>query len=97
MTTAGSPHAAPFQEPATSNAVVFDHVSFAFDEHVVLREVSFTIPTGSTRIVLGASGSGKSVMLKLVLGLFRPDAGRIVVNGRRIDTHDRAPASGDPG
>jgi phospholipid/cholesterol/gamma-HCH transport system ATP-binding protein len=86
MTTAGSPHAAPLQEPATSTAVVFDHVSFAFDEHVVLREVSFTIPTGSTRIVLGASGSGKSVMLKLMLGLFRPDAGRIVVNGRRIDT-----------
>jgi phospholipid/cholesterol/gamma-HCH transport system ATP-binding protein len=67
-------------------AIVFDHVSFAFDENVVLRDVSFTIPDGSMTILLGASGSGKSVLLKLILGLHRPDAGAIHVKGARIDT-----------
>ena len=66
-------------------AVVFDDVSFAFDDHVVLRDLSFVVPAGSMRIMLGASGAGKSVVLKLILGLFRPDAGRIYVHGSRID------------
>src|SRR6476660_2210056 len=66
-------------------AVVFDKVSFAFDDHVVLRDVSFTVPRGSMRILLGASGAGKSVVLKLILGLLRPDAGAIFVSGERID------------
>jgi phospholipid/cholesterol/gamma-HCH transport system ATP-binding protein len=66
-------------------AVVFDHVSFAFDDNVVLRDISFTVAKGSMRILLGASGSGKSVVLKLVLGLLRPDSGRILVNGQRVD------------
>jgi phospholipid/cholesterol/gamma-HCH transport system ATP-binding protein len=66
-------------------AVVFDRVSFAFDEHVVLRDVSFSIARGSMRFLLGASGAGKSVMLKLILGLLRPDEGTIVVNGQRVD------------
>jgi phospholipid/cholesterol/gamma-HCH transport system ATP-binding protein len=74
--------------PKTSSppAVVFEHVSLAFDDNVVLRDVSFTVPTGSMRVLLGASGTGKSVILKLVLGLLRPDAGSITVNGQRIDT-----------
>jgi phospholipid/cholesterol/gamma-HCH transport system ATP-binding protein len=66
-------------------AVVFDDVSFAFDDHVILTGVSFSIPTGSTRVLLGPSGSGKSIMLKLILGLLRPDSGTIAVNGQRID------------
>ena len=66
-------------------AVVFDHVSFGFDDHPVLRDISFTIRRGGMRIVLGASGSGKSVLLKLILGLLRPDEGQICVNGQRID------------
>jgi phospholipid/cholesterol/gamma-HCH transport system ATP-binding protein len=77
--------------PQTSpSAVVFDRVSFAFDEHVVLDRISFSVPTGSMRILLGASGSGKSVLLKLILGLLRPDAGTIQVNGRRIDDMSEA-------
>jgi phospholipid/cholesterol/gamma-HCH transport system ATP-binding protein len=71
-------------EPATLPAVVFDRVTFGFDDHVVLRDISFTIPTGSMKILLGASGSGKSVLLKLILGLLRPDSGTILVNGYRI-------------
>jgi phospholipid/cholesterol/gamma-HCH transport system ATP-binding protein len=66
-------------------AVAVEHVSFAFDDHVVLRDVSFTVPRGSMTILLGASGAGKSILLKLILGLLRPDAGSIHVNGRRID------------
>ena len=66
-------------------AVVFDRVSFAFDEHVILQDISFSVPAGAMWIVLGASGSGKSIMLKLILGLIRPDAGRIYVNGHRVD------------
>jgi phospholipid/cholesterol/gamma-HCH transport system ATP-binding protein len=66
-------------------SVVFDEVSFAFDDHVVLDKVSFSVPTGSLRFVLGASGSGKSVLLKLILGLFKPDSGTILVNGQRVD------------
>jgi len=66
-------------------AVVFDQVSIAFDDRVVLRDLSFSIPTGAMRILLGRSGSGKSVLLKLILGLLRPDSGAITVNGQRID------------
>jgi phospholipid/cholesterol/gamma-HCH transport system ATP-binding protein len=66
-------------------AVVFDHVSLAFDEHVVLRDITFSVPKATMRILLGASGAGKSVLLKLILGLLRPDSGRILVNGRRVD------------
>ena len=73
------------EENAVAAAVVFDKVSFAFDEHVVLREISFSVPTGSMRILLGASGAGKSVVLKLILGLLQPDAGTILVNGQRVD------------
>jgi len=65
--------------------VVFDRVCFAFDEHVVLRNISFRIPKGSMRILLGASGSGKSIILKLILGLLRPDSGTILVKGQRVD------------
>src|SRR5262245_1506884 len=72
------------QEGATP-AVVFDRVSFAFEDHEVLRDVSFRVPKGSMRILLGASGAGKSVILKLILGLLRPTAGRILVNGRTIN------------
>jgi phospholipid/cholesterol/gamma-HCH transport system ATP-binding protein len=61
-------------------------VSLAFDENVVLRDVSFCVSARHTKILLGASGSGKSVVLKLVLGLLKPDAGAIHINGERIDT-----------
>jgi phospholipid/cholesterol/gamma-HCH transport system ATP-binding protein len=70
---------------ADSPAVVFEHVQFAFDDHVVLKDVSFSVPTGSMALLLGASGVGKSIVLKLILGLLRPDAGKILVNGERID------------
>jgi phospholipid/cholesterol/gamma-HCH transport system ATP-binding protein len=83
------PKSAPTGAAATGNAdspaVVFKHVNFAFDDHVVLKDVSFSVPRGSMAILLGASGAGKSIVLKLILGLLRPDAGEILVNGERID------------
>ena len=68
-----------------SPIVVFDRVSLAFDDNVVLREISFTLLKGHTKIFLGASGSGKSTILKLILGLLKPDDGVIWVNGERVD------------
>ena len=58
----------------------------AFDDKVILRDVSFTLQTGHTKIFLGASGAGKSTILRLILGLLKPDAGRIFVNGERVDS-----------
>src|ERR687891_900595 len=69
-----------------SPIVVFDRVSLAFDDKVILRDVSFTLITGHTKIFLGASGAGKSTILKLILGLLKPDSGVIWVNGERVDT-----------
>jgi phospholipid/cholesterol/gamma-HCH transport system ATP-binding protein len=65
--------------------VVFDKVSLAFDDKVILREVSFTLISGHTKIILGASGAGKSTILKLITGLLKPDRGIIWVNGERVD------------
>jgi phospholipid/cholesterol/gamma-HCH transport system ATP-binding protein len=66
-------------------AVEFRNVSFAFDENVVLDNLSFSVPTGGTSLLLGASGAGKSVVLKLTLGLLRPDSGAIAINGHQIE------------
>jgi phospholipid/cholesterol/gamma-HCH transport system ATP-binding protein len=65
--------------------VVVDSVSLAFDDKVVLKDVSFTLLPGHTKVILGASGSGKSTILKLILGLWKPDGGAITVNGHRVD------------
>jgi phospholipid/cholesterol/gamma-HCH transport system ATP-binding protein len=67
-------------------SIVLDKVSLAFDDKVVLNEVSFELLPGHTKVILGASGSGKSTILKLILGFWKPDAGAIWVNGQRIDT-----------
>jgi phospholipid/cholesterol/gamma-HCH transport system ATP-binding protein len=65
--------------------IVLDHLSLAFDEKVILRDVSFTLLAGHTKILLGASGAGKSLTLKIILGLLRPDGGAVWVNGHRVD------------
>jgi len=80
--------------------VVFDHVQLAFDDRVVLRDLSFTVIKGHTKIILGASGSGKSTALKIITGLLRADAGVVWVNGQRVDqlTEDELmPVRGDLG
>jgi phospholipid/cholesterol/gamma-HCH transport system ATP-binding protein len=83
LTSPVSPAAAPKKDGAV---IVFEDVSLAFDEKVVLDGVSFELLSGGMKILLGASGSGKSTILRLILGLLKPDAGRIFVNGQRVDT-----------
>ena len=83
-TTSGRP-ASGLRQGTDGDAIVFDSVSLAFDDHVVLKDLSFSVPKGDMRILFGASGAGKSVILKLTLGLLRPDEGAILVNGMRVD------------
>ena len=77
------------QDEATAvtaeHAVAFDEVALAFDEKVILKRVSFSLRPGQMKIILGASGAGKSTILRLILGLLRPDDGRIYVEDRRVD------------
>ena len=74
------------QAPITdaSPVVVFRNVTIAFDGPPVLEDVSFSIAPGETRILLGPAGVGKSVLLKLVNGLLRPDQGSILLFGEEI-------------
>jgi phospholipid/cholesterol/gamma-HCH transport system ATP-binding protein len=65
--------------------IAFEDVSLAFDEKVILDGVSFSLLPGRLKVILGASGAGKSTILRLVLGLLKPDGGRIFVDGERVD------------
>jgi len=69
----------------TAPSVAFENVSLAFDDKVILDGISFDLLPGRMKIVLGASGAGKSTILRLILGLLKPDSGRIWVNGTRVD------------
>ena len=71
------------ETPPLDKDIVFDHVSFAYGEQPVLRDVSFTIPAGKTFAVLGATGSGKSTLMHLLDRLYDlpPDSGRITIGG----------------
>jgi phospholipid/cholesterol/gamma-HCH transport system ATP-binding protein len=64
--------------------IEFRGVHKSFNEEIVLQDVSFRIKNGETKIILGESGSGKSTILKLILGLIRPDSGQILVEGLDI-------------
>lgn len=67
-------------------AIEFQDVCLAFDERVILNRVSFAVRLGEAKIVMGGSGTGKSTLLRLVLGLLKPDSGHIFVDGEDI-TH----------
>ena len=66
-------------------AIVFEDVWLAFEKNEVLRGISFRLPYGETKALFGVAGSGKSTILKLALGLLKPDAGRITVLGTDIN------------
>ncbi|MGV3516218.1 ABC transporter ATP-binding protein [Luteitalea sp.] len=66
--------------------IVFERVFLAFGDNVILKDISFELRAGFTKIFLGASGAGKSTILKLILGLLKPQTGKIWVNGVRVDT-----------
>ena len=69
-----------------SPAVIFEGVSKAFGPKQVLRNISFTVPAGEAVCILGRSGTGKSVTLKLLMSLIKPDQGRIFVDQDDITT-----------
>jgi phospholipid/cholesterol/gamma-HCH transport system ATP-binding protein len=69
---------------APGPAIVFEDVALSFPGNDVLRGISFSLARGETKAIFGVAGSGKSLILKLALGLIRPDSGRILVLGRDI-------------
>lgn len=71
-------------------AIEFRDVLLAFDERVILDHLSFKVAKGETKIILGGSGGGKSTIIKLVLGLLKPDAGRVLVDGEDITDYNEA-------
>jgi len=71
----------PSQPDAAADIVVFENVSIAFDDNRVLDGISFRLPKGETKAIFGVAGAGKSTILKLTLGLLKPDSGHIYVLG----------------
>jgi phospholipid/cholesterol/gamma-HCH transport system ATP-binding protein len=68
----------------------FDGVAMHFGPQRVLRDISLTIPRGQTLVVIGESGCGKTVLLKLIIGLLAPSAGRVTFDGQvLVDLSDR--------
>jgi phospholipid/cholesterol/gamma-HCH transport system ATP-binding protein len=70
--------------PHASSVLRFENVSVSFDGEPVLRNISFSASEGESRIILGAAGSGKTVMLKTAMGLVKPDSGKVFVFERDI-------------
>jgi phospholipid/cholesterol/gamma-HCH transport system ATP-binding protein len=82
--TAPIEHESGFIQPSSSPVIVFEDVHLAFGDNHVLRGVSFHLTMGETKALFGVAGSGKSTILKLALGLFPPDSGRITVLGNEV-------------
>src|SRR5438105_4587967 len=80
----------PVEEPISrsqgsqSPVIVFEDVSIAFEGRQVLNGISFRLPRGETKAIFGVAGSGKSTILKLAIGLLKPDAGQIYLLGEEI-------------
>ena len=73
---------------AVTPALWFDDVRKTFGENAVLQGVSLEVLKGETIVVLGGSGSGKSVLLRHAIGLMKPDAGSVYVDGTAIEDMD---------
>ncbi|HUB18297.1 MAG TPA: ATP-binding cassette domain-containing protein [Acidobacteriaceae bacterium] len=80
----GGANGATPPDPSAEPVVVFEDVSIGFEQKPVLENISFRVHPGEMRVLLGPAGVGKSVLLKLVNGLLRPDSGRIFVFGKEI-------------
>src|ERR1041385_8725316 len=75
--------AADTRQPS-AEAIRFEDVSLAYDDRRVLDSISFRLPHGETKAIFGVAGSGKSTILKLALGLMKPDSGKIYVLGEEV-------------
>lgn len=71
-------------------AIEFRNVVLAFDDRIVLNNLSFKVMKGETKIILGGSGGGKSTIIKIVLGLLKPDSGQVLVDGEDITDYGEA-------
>jgi ABC-type transporter Mla maintaining outer membrane lipid asymmetry ATPase subunit MlaF len=71
-------------ETSTEPFILFDHVNISFDGRPVLEDVSFSVYRGQTLCILGRSGVGKSVTLRMLMGFLKPDSGSIHVEGQEI-------------
>ena len=74
----------PSEPQAAGKVIVFENVSIAFEDKPVLDGISFCLPKGETKAIFGVAGSGKSTILKLALGLLKPDSGHIYVLGEDV-------------
>ncbi len=72
------------EEPEFLPAIEFVDVDLAFDDQVVLDKISFVVRAGEIKVVLGGSGTGKSTIINLILGLIKPDSGEIYIDGEEI-------------
>src|SRR6476619_4943402 len=68
-------------------AIEFRDVVLAFDDRVILDNLNFKVMKGETKIILGGSGGGKSTIIKIVLGLLKPDSGQVLVDGEDITNY----------
>jgi phospholipid/cholesterol/gamma-HCH transport system ATP-binding protein len=68
-------------------AIEFRNVVLAFDDRIILNNLSFKVMKGETKIILGGSGGGKSTIIKLVLGLLKPDEGQVLVEGEDVTNY----------
>ena len=84
MTGATAPDLKPPMTKEALPVVEFCDVSITFDRDPVLKDVSFRVERGETRIILGPAGGGKSVLMKLANGLLRPDRGEVFVFGQNL-------------
>ncbi len=74
----------PSEPQAAGKVIVFENVSIAFESKPVLNGISFCLPKGESKAIFGVAGSGKSTILKLALGLLKPDSGHIYVLGEDV-------------
>ena len=72
----------------TADVIAFEQVTCSFENQTVLRDVSFRVAPRETKVIIGASGSGKTTILRLLLGLLKPQAGRILIEGQEISGLD---------
>jgi phospholipid/cholesterol/gamma-HCH transport system ATP-binding protein len=86
--TAAAPEPRAADRAAGTPAVRLDHVSKAFGDRHVLEDVSFEVPAGCGFVILGRSGTGKSVTLRHIIGLVRPDKGRVFVEEDEVSALD---------
>jgi phospholipid/cholesterol/gamma-HCH transport system ATP-binding protein len=86
MRTAELPARPPVAEPVSDAIISIKNLTKSFGSHTVLEDMSFDIPKGQISAIMGPSGTGKSVLLKHIIGLLKPDRGEVWIDGEEITT-----------